>query len=108
MLAIILAYLQHAEVQAMKTDTMPDEDQFTAGVVGSLMAGTHHLNSKAKVWLGATAHCTYAEQSGVTIHSTYPDDEKLFPQTQLSLFEKGRHITTQYVNDLTINLPSKD
>ena len=106
--AIVLAYLQAAEGVAMVCGDMPDEDEYTAGLVGALMEGVKHLNTDSKLWLGAAAHCTYAEQSGVTVHSTYPDDGKLFPQTQLSLFEKGRHITTQYANELTQSVTPKE
>lgn len=105
--AIILAYYQAAEVEVMKADHLPDEDEFTAGVIAALMEGIHHLNADSRIWLGAVAHCTYAEQSGITIHTPYPDEDKLFPQTELSLYEKGTHITTQYANVLTLNTPIK-
>ena len=106
--AIILAYYTHAESKALTRGDNPDEDEFTAGMVGALMEGVHHLNSDAQIWLSAAAHVTYATQSGVTIHVPYIDDDKLLPQTQLSLYEKGKRITTQYVNDLTLLLPTKD
>lgn len=106
--AIVLAYLQAAQHVAMVLGENPDEDEFTAGLVGALMEGVKHLNRDAKIWLGASAHCTYADQSGVTVHSIYPDDDKLLPQTQLSLFEKGRHITTQYCQDLTQSIATKE
>lgn len=106
--AIILAYLQVQEDRLTVADEMLDEDQFTAGIVAAVMEGVKHLNRDAKIWLGATAHCIYTTQSGVTVHSTYPDDGKLFPQTQLSLYEKGIHITTQYANELTLSIPTKE
>lgn len=105
--AIILAYLQAAQGVALTLGENPDEDEFTSGIVGALMEGVKHLNSDAKIWLGSTAHATYAGQSGVTVHDIYPDDDKLLPQTQLSLFEKGRHITTQYCNDLTQSIAKR-
>lgn len=106
--AIILAYYKAAEVKATRHDALPDEDEFTAGVIAALMEGVRHLSPDARLWLGTAPHVVYNQQSGVTIHSTYPDDDKLYPQTKLSLFEKGILITTQYINDLTLTVPTKD
>jgi len=105
--SIILAYYKVAEEVALKRGDNPDEDEFTAGCIGALMEGVRHLNKDAKIWLSSTAHVTYADQSGVTIHAAYIDDDKLLPQTQLSLYEKGRKITTQYCNELTLIVPTK-
>jgi len=103
--AIILAYYTHAESKALTRGDNPDEDEFTAGCIAALMEGCRHLDKDSRIWLSTAAHVTYAGQSGVTVHVPYIDDDKLLPQTQLSLYEKGKKITTQYVNDLTLMLP---
>lgn len=108
--AIILAYYEEAEKHCLdgKYSTMLSEDEFTAGAVRRLMESIQHLDENAKVFMSSAPHVVYTEQSGITVHSTYTDTDKLYPQTQLSLFEKGIHITTDYINDLIYNVPSKD
>ena len=107
-IAIILAYYRVAEFRGQQEDTLPDEEEYTAGCIAALMGAIKGMNPDARVWLGSTPHVVYNEQSGVTVHSTYPDDGKLYPQTQLSLVEKGTYLTTQYINDLIQTIPTKD
>jgi len=107
-IAIILAYYTVKELRAMAEDTLPDEEEYTSGCIAALMNAVKAINSDARLWLGSTPHVVYNELSGVTVHSTYPDNGKLFPQTQVTLVEQGTILTTQYINDLIQTIPTKE
>lgn len=108
--AVLLAYYEEAEKSCLngKCSTMLAEDEFTAGAVSRLMESIQQLDENAKVFLSSAPHVVYNNQTGITVHSTYTDTDKLYPQTQFSLFEKGIHITTNYINDLIYCVPTKD
>lgn len=81
---------------------MMDEEEFSFRLLHELGVSILLLNEQARLCITATPHVVYNTQSGVTVHGTYPDEHKLYPQTQLTLWEKGIEVTCQYVNDLTL------
>ena len=87
---------------------MPDEEEFFAYLVADVMETLTLIDGTAKIFLSATPHIYYNTQSGITVHSTYPDDGKLYPQTRVTLVEKGTEIVTTYTNELIVKLPTKE
>lgn len=108
LLALVVYHVHELQAEMVECNKhkqdacMMDEEEFSFRLIHELGVSILLLNEHAKLCITATPHVVYNHQSGVTVHGTYPDEHKLYPQTQLTLWEKGIEITCQYVNDLTL------
>lgn len=103
----VLYHMQEIEIAMMEPEDfarhgayLPDEEQVFAGLLYRVLNACVQSYPNGKVWLSSAPHVYYNDQSGITIHSTYPDMDKMYPQTRVTLMEQGVEITTDYLNNL--------
>lgn len=96
---LLASYYTAAELEACNREgTMPDEEEYTAEAVHSIMTALGLITPDAKCSLYAVPHIVYTEMSGFTVHTAYPDEEKLFPQTVITVVSEGVTILEEYAN----------
>lgn len=99
LIKLLASYYTAAELEACKcAGTMPDEEEYTAEAVHSIMTALNLITPDARCSLYAAPHIVYNDQSGFTVHTAYPDEEKLFPQTQITVVSEGVTILEEYAN----------
>tara|TARA_R110000803_G_scaffold125401_1_gene193088 strand:+ start:175 stop:525 length:351 start_codon:yes stop_codon:yes gene_type:complete len=99
---LIAAYYTGAELEACKYNIMPDEDEMTAECIHTLMTGIYLLNEDARCSVTSAPHIVHNDQSGFIVHSTYPDDGKLYPQTRLTVVSEGITILDEFANQILV------
>jgi hypothetical protein len=88
------------EHNSSDTEHSQSEAELTGELIDCLIGMCKVLNKHSRVTISAAPHCELGQQSGIVIKDIYPDDNKVYPQPTVILYDNGMAVASGYAGHL--------